>query len=340
MEEITATTKIRKDYLAAMEAGQFGRLPGGIFPRGFLRAYAQQVGLDGEKVVREYLAITAPEESAEERPQSPRTIPRPGSLPPARSRRRGWASVGVAIAILVALAYWGLGKPKPEPAVPVSALAAEAGAAAAGKAAGTPSLRPAEKAPMHLATAAAPPPLARQLQAPAATASAATLARAGRPSPAAGTASGRFVQNRAAPPAGGAPQPAVPAAAAPAPGPTVQVAITASAPAWIRLSAAGQVVTVTTLAAGQQLSYTLAAPVDLITGNAGATHLTVNGHPQPALGAAGAVLLWEYPPGRVRVLPAAGKPAGTAPAPSRPAGGAKAASRAGIPAGPGRGGRS
>jgi cytoskeleton protein RodZ len=54
------STKISVATLQAMERGDFTRLPGGIFTRGFLRAYAREVGLDPEETVQHYLAEFEP----------------------------------------------------------------------------------------------------------------------------------------------------------------------------------------------------------------------------------------------------------------------------------------
>ncbi|MGH9508063.1 MAG: RodZ domain-containing protein, partial [Terriglobales bacterium] len=96
----------------------------------------------------------------------------------------------------------------------------------------------------------------------------------------------------------------------------IQVGITATAAAWIHLTAAGKTVAQTTLQPGQSASYAVTPPVDLISGNAGGTQVTVNGTPQPALGAAGVIVLWRYPPGTVRILPPA-KPAATRTPPAK-----------------------
>jgi hypothetical protein len=48
-----------------MERGDFARLPGGVFTRGFLRAYAREVGLDPEEMVQHYLAEFEPPPPAE-----------------------------------------------------------------------------------------------------------------------------------------------------------------------------------------------------------------------------------------------------------------------------------
>ncbi len=56
LEDITAATKIGKRLLRALEDEQFDLLPGGIFNKGYVRAYAKYVGIDEEQAVAEYLA--------------------------------------------------------------------------------------------------------------------------------------------------------------------------------------------------------------------------------------------------------------------------------------------
>ncbi len=47
-------TKIRRTYLAALEAGDYSVLPGGVYARGFIRNYALYLGLDPEEMVGLY----------------------------------------------------------------------------------------------------------------------------------------------------------------------------------------------------------------------------------------------------------------------------------------------
>ena len=56
LREIAETTKISVSALEALERNDVSRLPGGIFSRGFVRAYAEQVGADPEKTVQEFIA--------------------------------------------------------------------------------------------------------------------------------------------------------------------------------------------------------------------------------------------------------------------------------------------
>ena len=53
LREISEATKISIRILEAIEHDNYKILPGGIFNRNFLRAYAQFVGLDAESVVKQ-----------------------------------------------------------------------------------------------------------------------------------------------------------------------------------------------------------------------------------------------------------------------------------------------
>ena len=54
LDEASRVTKIGKNYLAAMEEGQFDKLPNAAYIKGFLRLYAGFLSLSGDEVVRRY----------------------------------------------------------------------------------------------------------------------------------------------------------------------------------------------------------------------------------------------------------------------------------------------
>lgn len=56
LRQIATATKISMAALEALERNDFSRLPGGIFSRAFVRAYALEVGLDPEQTVQQFLA--------------------------------------------------------------------------------------------------------------------------------------------------------------------------------------------------------------------------------------------------------------------------------------------
>jgi curved DNA-binding protein CbpA len=55
LEEISELVKVRVVYLHAIEDDQFEKTPSRIFLKGFLRAYAQCIGLDADVVASRYL---------------------------------------------------------------------------------------------------------------------------------------------------------------------------------------------------------------------------------------------------------------------------------------------
>jgi transcriptional regulator with XRE-family HTH domain len=54
LDDVAATTRISKNYLLAIEAGDFEKLPNAAYVKGFLRLYAGFVGLSGDQVVAMY----------------------------------------------------------------------------------------------------------------------------------------------------------------------------------------------------------------------------------------------------------------------------------------------
>jgi len=58
LRQISEATKINIRYLEALEGNRFDALPGGLFNKGFIRAYAKFIGLDGEAMVNAYLEET------------------------------------------------------------------------------------------------------------------------------------------------------------------------------------------------------------------------------------------------------------------------------------------
>jgi cytoskeleton protein RodZ len=113
LTDISVRTKIRTMLLEAIEREDFARLPPGLLARGFLRAYAREVGLDPDSVVRQFQDefepeaerrnATAPVEAAEEEPYAHRT-----------AWRRAWPAqvfAAAAVAGLAGAVFIGLNGP-------------------------------------------------------------------------------------------------------------------------------------------------------------------------------------------------------------------------------------
>jgi hypothetical protein len=113
LEEVAQSTKIRLEYLAALEGDDFERLPHHTFSRGFVRAYAEVVGLDPETAVaacereRKVREPVVAEGLTDVLAELERSVPDKAAHP--RSPRR-WLLVGGAAAIVLAcvagLAAW------------------------------------------------------------------------------------------------------------------------------------------------------------------------------------------------------------------------------------------
>ncbi|HCD09479.1 MAG TPA: DUF4115 domain-containing protein, partial [Thermoanaerobacter sp.] len=54
LEEIQEITKIRIRYLKAIEDGDFSVMPALVYAKGFVKSYAEALGLDGNELVKKY----------------------------------------------------------------------------------------------------------------------------------------------------------------------------------------------------------------------------------------------------------------------------------------------
>ncbi len=67
LEKIAAETRISTRFLVAIENEEFDLLPGGVFNRGFIRSYAERVGINPDQAIADYEQISvAVEEPVEE----------------------------------------------------------------------------------------------------------------------------------------------------------------------------------------------------------------------------------------------------------------------------------
>ncbi len=63
MEQAVEATKVRNRYLQAIEQGNIQVLPGIVYARGFVRSYADFLGLDGNKLAVQYLGAVVSDDS-------------------------------------------------------------------------------------------------------------------------------------------------------------------------------------------------------------------------------------------------------------------------------------
>ena len=55
IDEVAAKTRIRTDFVKALEDGNFAKLPDQVFARGFVRSYARSLGLDEEDAIHRFV---------------------------------------------------------------------------------------------------------------------------------------------------------------------------------------------------------------------------------------------------------------------------------------------
>jgi cytoskeleton protein RodZ len=104
LPRVEADTKIRAKYLRALEEEHFEVLPGDTYVKGFLRTYAEYLGLDGQLYIDEYNSRFAREEEF-----PPMQSGGPRRKPPARRVESNFIVVAlagiVAVTILVVVAW-------------------------------------------------------------------------------------------------------------------------------------------------------------------------------------------------------------------------------------------
>ncbi|PYX32437.1 MAG: hypothetical protein DMG80_07855 [Acidobacteria bacterium] len=105
LEQISLSTKIGMRMLQALEEDKFSQLPGGIFNKGFVRAYAHHIGLDEDQTITEYLEASGegpapePEAAVESKIATAEAHGQPAHRP------LPWG-LFAAILLMVALALW------------------------------------------------------------------------------------------------------------------------------------------------------------------------------------------------------------------------------------------
>ncbi|HZS82659.1 MAG TPA: RodZ domain-containing protein [Stellaceae bacterium] len=360
VEEAGAVLRIRPSFLSAIEEDQYAELPGPVYALGFVRTYADYLGLDGDAIARRFKQEVAGLEPKQD-----------FSFPVALPERSLPGGAILLVALIVAACAYGFWYyrttgdhprpdrvaavpaqllPPPPPAAPSpapAAVAAPAAAPATGEAApGTviqapavspqpaipapppqaaaaaaPSVPPAPSAaasagPAEVNAPANAPPVATTASAPSA--AAAPTAPAAPPRPPTTEAAASPAVPAAAPEQSAAlpPPPAPAAAAPPAPpgaasaaavpepppappspekprvfgvtnGPVRIVLKAATGDSWIQVKDNTQTVSMRVLRQGESYRVPDRPGLLLVTGNAGALEVTVDGRPVPPVGPLG-----------------------------------------------------
>ncbi|MBN2370183.1 MAG: DUF4115 domain-containing protein [Vicinamibacteria bacterium] len=113
LTEISQATKISRRFLEYLEEDRLDRLPGGLFPRAFVRQYAKYIGLDADKAVSEFVYV---HHSEAEPPEPSIDVADP-------KRSRSWLGVGAAIGLLAMVWTWSRSRSEGPPAAATPAPA-------------------------------------------------------------------------------------------------------------------------------------------------------------------------------------------------------------------------
>jgi cytoskeleton protein RodZ len=174
LEDISLTTKIGTRMLQALEDEHFEQLPGGIFNKGFVRAYARYLGIDEQAAVADYLDAIG--EGAVAQP-----LPNPEPEPEVADgvARLPWQWLALAL-LLIALGFAGVNfysreKEHPQPVSHSTAATSSPAPAAPGSAptsapaaqASSTDRNPQQPANPDAAPAATPPASSQQTLTPA-----------------------------------------------------------------------------------------------------------------------------------------------------------------------------
>jgi cytoskeletal protein RodZ len=98
VDEVASKTRIRTDFVKALEEGNFAKLPDQVFARGFVRSYARSLGLDEEDAIHRFVQSAG----AFYEKQGERERLRQRQVEEERRRKANRKAVGIAIAVAIA----------------------------------------------------------------------------------------------------------------------------------------------------------------------------------------------------------------------------------------------
>jgi cytoskeleton protein RodZ len=272
LETVARETKLGIRMLQAIEADRFDQLPEGMFRNAFIKTYAKQIGLDGEKVLRDFHLL----------PSNTVLLQQIAKQAESQERLNRWKSgVKIVLGGLVILALIGYlihkmntGKSSP---------------------AGTPAVvssQPAGNAPQVTTLPPAPPPKSDEQT--SATPASAPFQNPAGPQNSGGGGTGSNPQLKVLGELAKKPEPAPVSASSPAGEATVRSSglslnVTITEKAWISVVSGDRTLFSGLLHQQDSKSFPLDQPLKITIGNAGGIQLSVGGQVFRPLGASGEV---------------------------------------------------
>jgi cytoskeleton protein RodZ len=274
LEQISLSTKIGTRMLQALEAENFDQLPGGIFNRGFVRAYARHVGLDEEQAIADYLEASGEGPTQKPELEMETMAEQVEVRQAARPRQLPWGLIAaILLVVVLSLLLWSrrrLQSEEPSTASPASSSAAQ-------KAAPEPTPQPQTstsanhtEAPALVKSDVVPAPPPTTVVAPAARAAVTPKVTAETTA----TAPDEFT-----------------------------VVILAREDSWLSIKADGKIVQIETLAVGDQRAVHARKEVVVRAGNIGGLDFVFNGKKLPSQGDYGEVKTLTFGSAGLQVTP-------------------------------------
>lgn len=264
LEQIHNQTKISVRYLAAIEEGRFDELPGEVYLKGFLRSYAEAVGLNPEAILAEYKQRKAEREAIMKQEETQVGRGQKGATPKVQVTRVQLSAVVVALVLIISglvssllISYFGSGGhgTSREAEVAVHETAEPAAEEREGAPEGT------EPLPSETAPGASQPAFPETGSVPGASRALPSVT----PTPSATSAT------TAVPQLEGASASSVPVAA------PVRVSVKVIEPCWVSVNADGRLVYEGTLGAGAANSWQANRELTLKLGRPGGAEILFNG---------------------------------------------------------------
>ena len=271
LRQISNATKIAMMTLEALERNDIARLPGGIFSRSFVRAYAVEVGLEPEVMIEQFMSQFPQDSVTAGHPTSSRVEDHEAVESERRSASTLLRLVAISIPVAAVVVYFGTagrsaGSRQSAVSGPQSPVGGQQSAVASPQSpvgsqqSAVSSPQPAVSSPQPAVSS--PPQAISPPAAPAAPSAVEVRARATEPVPA--VPADRFI-----------------------------VQVTAARQSWISAIVDGSRAAQREFKPGEEVSFDVRKEIVLTAGDAGGVSVTFNGLPTRPLGGNGQVVTWR-----------------------------------------------
>jgi cytoskeleton protein RodZ len=113
LDDVSVSTKIATKFIVALEEEHFDQLPGGIFNKGFVRAYARHLGIDENQAIADFVAASAPSLPEIPPEETPVLAAMAVRVPESKKKRRDndgipWGFIAAGLLVIAfGFALWG-----------------------------------------------------------------------------------------------------------------------------------------------------------------------------------------------------------------------------------------